>query len=76
MILADEPTQGMSPSVAARTYTLLAGTGACVVLAEQRLPSALRAGRAAVVHALRRGAVVFSGEPGEVSPARPRDAPE
>ncbi|MEU8956740.1 ATP-binding cassette domain-containing protein [Streptomyces sp. NPDC048518] len=78
VILADEPTQGMAPSVAARTYQLLAGTGACVVLAEQRLPSALRAGagRAAVVHALRRGAVVFSGEPGEVSPARPRDAPE
>ncbi|MEU1121617.1 MULTISPECIES: ATP-binding cassette domain-containing protein [unclassified Streptomyces] len=78
VILADEPTQGMAPSVAARTYALLAGTGACVVLAEQRLPSALRAGagRAAVVHELRRGAVVFSGEPGEVSPARPRDAPE
>ncbi|MFD4630362.1 ATP-binding cassette domain-containing protein [Streptomyces sp. NPDC058284] len=68
VILADEPTQGMSPAVASRTYALLAGSAACVVLAEQRLPPALRAGagRTAVVHELRRGAVVFSGEPEEL----------
>ncbi|MCF3121605.1 ATP-binding cassette domain-containing protein [Streptomyces arenae] len=75
VVLVDEPTQGMSPTVAARTYALLrevAADGACVAMAEQRLPPALRggAGRATVVHELRRGAVVFSGEPGEISSAR------
>jgi branched-chain amino acid transport system ATP-binding protein len=35
-----------------------------VVVAEQRLPEALRP-VTAVVHELRRGSVVFSGEPGE-----------
>lgn len=87
VILIDEPTQGMSPQVAARTYALLTtlttltavpALPACVVLAEQRLPPALRAsaGRAAgaaavvvVVHELRRGAVVFSGEAAELSPS-------
>ncbi|MYY81310.1 MULTISPECIES: ATP-binding cassette domain-containing protein [unclassified Streptomyces] len=85
VILLDEPTLGMSPAVAARTYALLWGLDACVVLAEQRLPPGLRegAGRAAVVHELRRGAVAFSGEPkefgggpGEFSPARSPNAPE
>ncbi|WP_405580050.1 ATP-binding cassette domain-containing protein [Streptomyces sp. NBC_01092] len=64
VVLVDEPAQGMSPTVAARTYELLAGLDACVIVAEQRLPPVLR-GRAAVVHELRRGAVVFSGEAGE-----------
>lgn len=64
VVLVDEPAQGMSPPVAARTYELLSGLDACVVVAEQRLPPGLR-GRAAVVHELRRGAVVFSGEAGE-----------
>ncbi|WAL94652.1 ATP-binding cassette domain-containing protein [Streptomyces sp. Je 1-369] len=83
VILVDEPTQGMSPAVAARTYALLEDLDACVVLAEQRLPPGLRegAGRTAVVHELRRGAVVFSGEPGELracpwTPARSQYAPE
>ncbi|MFE0173873.1 ATP-binding cassette domain-containing protein [Streptomyces sp. NPDC059002] len=73
-VLVDEPTQGMSPVTAARTYELLDALDACVIVAEQRLPPALRPGggtrRTAVVHELRRGAVVFSGEPGELSPAR------
>ncbi|MEV1022721.1 ATP-binding cassette domain-containing protein [Streptomyces sp. NPDC050264] len=73
VVLVDEPAQGMSPGVAARTYALLRGLDACVVLAEQRLPPGLRTagpGEAAVlVHELRRGAVVFSGEAGEVRPA-------
>ncbi|KUL72631.1 MULTISPECIES: ABC transporter ATP-binding protein [unclassified Streptomyces] len=64
VVLVDEPAQGMAPAVAARTYDLLAGLDACVVVAEQRLPPALRE-RAAVVHVLRRGAVVFSGETAE-----------
>ncbi|MER5435943.1 ATP-binding cassette domain-containing protein [Streptomyces sp. NPDC002588] len=64
VVLVDEPTQGMSPPVAARTYALLASLGACVVLAEQRLPPALR-GRGALVYELRRGAVVFGGEADE-----------
>ncbi|MEV2254032.1 ATP-binding cassette domain-containing protein [Streptomyces sp. NPDC050147] len=72
VILIDEPTQGMSPAVTSRTYDLLVGlsTHACVLIAEQRLPPGLRghAGRTAVVvHELRRGEVVFSGEASELS---------
>ncbi|MFD3620710.1 ATP-binding cassette domain-containing protein [Streptomyces sp. NPDC058676] len=64
VVLVDEPAQGMSPTVAARTYALLASLDACVVVAEQRLPPVLH-GRTAVVYELRRGAVSFSGEAGE-----------
>ncbi|GAA1942586.1 ABC transporter ATP-binding protein [Streptomyces durmitorensis] len=80
VILIDEPTQGMSPAVASRTYDLLVGLSAraCVLTAEQRLPPGLRehASRTAVVvHELRRGAVVFSGEATELNrrwrPCRP-----
>ncbi|MFD9906238.1 ATP-binding cassette domain-containing protein [Streptomyces sp. NPDC059063] len=67
VVLVDEPAQGMSPAVARRTYDLLKGLHACVVVAEQRLPPGLRerGGRAVVVHELRRGEVVFSGEAAE-----------
>ncbi|KUN20740.1 ABC transporter [Streptomyces antibioticus] len=81
VLLVDEPTQGMSPTVAARTYALLAGLDACVVVAEQRLPPALRDGTAAhapvLAYELRRGAVVFSGEAVEREPGRgaPRTRP-
>ncbi|MGW7404642.1 ABC transporter ATP-binding protein [Streptomyces sp. NPDC054833] len=64
VLLVDEPAQGMSPAVAARTYELLSALDACVVVAEQRLPPVLR-GRPAFVYELRRGAVVFGGEAGE-----------
>lgn len=64
-LLVDEPTQGMSPAVATRTYEVLAALDACVVVAEQRLPPALR-DRPALVYELRRGAVVFGGEAGEL----------
>ncbi|KOU65597.1 ABC transporter [Streptomyces sp. MMG1533] len=80
VVLVDEPSQGMSPTVAARTYTLLASLDACVVVAEQRLPPVLH-GRAAVVYELRRGAVLFSGEAGELrrgeaaARTRPRSGP-
>ncbi|MDI3388839.1 ATP-binding cassette domain-containing protein [Streptomyces sp. B-S-A8] len=68
VLLLDEPAQGMSPTVAARTYALLAALPATVLLAEQSLPAALRsAPRAVVVHELRRGTVVFSGEAAEVA---------
>jgi branched-chain amino acid transport system ATP-binding protein len=68
VVLVDEPAQGMSPAVAARTYELLDGLDACVVVAEQRLPPGLRerAGRTTYVHELSRGAVAFSGEAAEV----------
>lgn len=66
VVLVDEPAQGMSPSVAARTYELLGALDACVVIAEQRLPPALR-DRRAIVYELRRGAVVFAGEAGELT---------
>ncbi|MGP3953980.1 ABC transporter ATP-binding protein [Streptomyces sp. 7N604] len=68
LVLLDEPSQGMSPETAARTYALLgeaAAGGRTVVVAEQSLPPALRT-EASVVHVLRRGAVVFSGEPQEL----------
>ncbi|MEW2574270.1 ATP-binding cassette domain-containing protein [Streptomyces sp. NPDC047070] len=65
VVLVDEPAQGMSPTVAARTYELLLGLDACVVVAEQRLPPALCAGTTTIVYELRRGAVVFSGEASE-----------
>lgn len=67
VVLVDEPTQGMSPTVGARTYDLLSDLHACVVVAEQRLPPALH-GRTALVYELRRGAVVFSGEVAELDP--------
>jgi branched-chain amino acid transport system ATP-binding protein len=68
VVLVDEPAQGMSPAVAARTSELLGGLDACVVVAEQRLPPGLRerAGRTTYVHELSRGAVAFSGEAAEV----------
>ncbi|MEV4685034.1 ATP-binding cassette domain-containing protein [Streptomyces kurssanovii] len=73
VVLLDEPAQGMAPAVAARTYRLLRGLDAAVVVAEQRLPQALAQGPGApvVVHELRRGSLVFSGEPGELTPAGP-----
>ncbi|GHA59589.1 ABC transporter ATP-binding protein [Streptomyces tauricus] len=66
VVLVDEPAQGMSPAVAARTYGLLRGLDACVVVAEQRLPPGLCAGTT-IVYELRRGAVVFSGEATETA---------
>lgn len=70
VVLVDEPAQGMAPTVAARTYELLGGLDACVIVAEQRLPPGL-SGRAAVVYELRRGEVVFSGEASEAAAADP-----
>ncbi|MFF3486990.1 ATP-binding cassette domain-containing protein [Streptomyces sp. NPDC002701] len=61
VILVDEPAQGMSPTVAARTYEVLSGLGAGVIVAEQRLPPGLRS-RTTIVYELRRGAVVSAGE--------------
>ncbi|NGO12460.1 ATP-binding cassette domain-containing protein [Streptomyces sp. HC44] len=72
VVLVDEPAQGMSPTVAARTYELLGELDACVVLAEQRLPPGLH-GRAAVVYELRRGEIVFSGEATEPAVADPSE---
>lgn len=71
VVLLDEPAQGMAPAVADRAHRLLKELDAAVVVAEQRLPQALSQGPGApvVVHELRRGSVVFSGEPGELDPA-------
>ncbi|MFF7259977.1 ATP-binding cassette domain-containing protein [Streptomyces sp. NPDC008159] len=65
VVLVDEPAQGMSPAVAARTYALLSGLDACVVVAEQRLPPVLREA-SALVYELRRGTVAFCGEAAEL----------
>ncbi|MFG2192466.1 hypothetical protein [Streptomyces sp. NPDC048639] len=74
--LLDEPSQGMSPATGAPTYALLgevAAGGRTVVVAEHALPPALRA-EASVVHVLRRVAVVFSAEPGEIPEESPASA--
>jgi branched-chain amino acid transport system ATP-binding protein len=66
VLLLDEPGQGLAPAVATRTYAVLARaarSGRTVVVAEQVLRGALR--DADVVHVLRHGRVVFSGEPAE-----------
>jgi branched-chain amino acid transport system ATP-binding protein len=65
-VLPPDPAQGLAPSVAARTYELLGSLDACVVVAEQRLPPALR-DRSAIVYELRRGTVVFAGEASELT---------
>jgi branched-chain amino acid transport system ATP-binding protein len=65
VVLVDEPAQGMSPAVAARTYALLRGLDACVVVAEQRLPPTLREA-STLVYELRRGTVAFCGEAAEL----------
>jgi branched-chain amino acid transport system ATP-binding protein len=69
LVLLDEPGLGLSPAAAARTYEVLAALCAegtrTVVVAEQRLPAALRP-VTAVVYELRRGVVAFGGEPGEL----------
>ncbi|MER5442170.1 ATP-binding cassette domain-containing protein [Streptomyces sp. NPDC002790] len=70
VVLVDEPTQGMAPPVATRTYALLRELDACVVLAEQRLPPGLR-GTPVFVYELRRGTVVFRGEATELPPNLP-----
>ncbi|MCL6673506.1 ATP-binding cassette domain-containing protein [Streptomyces panaciradicis] len=72
VVLVDEPAQGMSPPVAARTYELLGGLDACVVVAEQRLPPALEGRGAVFVYELRRGAVVFGGQAAELGRGTPR----
>ncbi|MEV2202958.1 ATP-binding cassette domain-containing protein [Streptomyces fradiae] len=72
VVLVDEPALGMSPAVAARTYTLLGALcarGTALVTAEQRLPGGLP--RGTLVHELRRGSVVFSGEAAEAAVRRP-----
>ncbi|GAB2830561.1 ATP-binding cassette domain-containing protein [Streptomyces daliensis] len=72
VLLLDEPTSGMSPAHAARTYALLAAAtreGRTVVVAETALSAPL-ADVTCVVHELRRGTVAFSGEPAE--PGAPR----
>ncbi|MFF5921554.1 ATP-binding cassette domain-containing protein [Streptomyces flavochromogenes] len=64
VVLVDEPSLGLAPPVAARTYRGLAALavegGAAVVLAEQRVPDGLPPGT--LVHELRRGSLAFSGE--------------
>ncbi|MGW5423392.1 ATP-binding cassette domain-containing protein [Streptomyces sp. NPDC003943] len=65
VVLVDEPSLGLSTTVASRTYGLLAAlTGpparAAVVLAEQRLPPGLPPG--SVAYELSRGSLVSGGE--------------
>ncbi|MGW4162349.1 ATP-binding cassette domain-containing protein [Streptomyces sp. NPDC004788] len=65
VVLVDEPSLGLSTTVASRTYELLAAlTGpparAAVVLAEQRVPPGLPPG--SVAYELSRGTLVSGGE--------------
>ncbi|MER7520592.1 ATP-binding cassette domain-containing protein [Streptomyces sp. NPDC126499] len=65
VVLVDEPSLGMAPAVASRTYGLLAALArpprsAAVVLAEQRVPDGLPPG--SVVYELRRGSLAGGRE--------------
>ncbi|MFJ3902799.1 ATP-binding cassette domain-containing protein [Streptomyces sp. NPDC090025] len=70
VVLVDEPSLGLSPAVAARTYALLTALarppdgdpsgGAAVVLAEQRVPPGLPPG--AIGYELSRGTLVSARE--------------
>ena len=64
VVLVDEPAQGMSPTVAARTYDLLSGLDACVIVAEHRLPPACRRDGDRVRTAARLGRVQRRGDGG------------
>ncbi|WP_055602527.1 ATP-binding cassette domain-containing protein [Streptomyces aureus] len=68
VVLVDEPSLGLAPPVAARTYRGLAALavegGAAVVLAERRVPDGLPPGT--LVHELARGSLAFSGERAEL----------
>ncbi|MFC9328478.1 ABC transporter ATP-binding protein [Kitasatospora sp. NPDC057015] len=67
LLLLDEPDRGLAPAVATRLHARLvavAAEGRTVVVAAAAVPAALSA--AGVVHVLRRGRVVFSGEPAEL----------
>ncbi|MFD7325156.1 ATP-binding cassette domain-containing protein [Streptomyces sp. NPDC059875] len=72
VVLVDEPSLGLSPAAASRTYGLLAALarpgGAAVVLAEQRPPPGLPPGT--LLHELRRGSLAFSGEAAEFTAGR------
>ncbi|MEV5973301.1 ATP-binding cassette domain-containing protein [Streptomyces sp. NPDC051921] len=65
VVLVDEPSLGLSPAVAARTYGLLAALtrpprSAAVVLAEQRVPHGLPPG--SLAYRLSRGSLAGAGE--------------
>lgn len=66
VVLLDEPTQGMSPAVAAHTYDVLSGLDACVVVAEQRPPPVPHGASTVLVYELRRGGLAFCGEAAEL----------
>lgn len=71
LLLLDEPALGLSPAAAGHAYAVLSALvveqGRTLVMAEPRLPEAVRP-VASVVYGLRRGAVVFAGEPAEPRP--------
>ncbi|MET9955724.1 ATP-binding cassette domain-containing protein [Streptomyces sp. NPDC006339] len=65
VVLVDEPSLGMAPAVASRTYALLAALArppraAAVVLAEQRVPRGLPPG--SLAYELRRGSLAGGRE--------------
>jgi branched-chain amino acid transport system ATP-binding protein len=74
ILLADEVGAGLAPAVTARVYAALgslARNGCTVVVVDQFAGEAL--GHASIVYAMRRGAVVFAGEPAELTTERLRD---
>jgi len=67
VILLDEVSRGLSPIVVARLADIIGGlarSDRTIVMVEQYLHDALRL--ADIVYVLRRGEVVFSGEPNEL----------
>jgi branched-chain amino acid transport system ATP-binding protein len=68
VLLVDEAGAGLSGEVTARVYDALArlaATGTTVVAVDQYAEEALRHAR--IVYGMRRGSVVFAGEPAELS---------
>ena len=70
VLLADEPSLGLSATLTAQIYDVIAGvaaSGVTVVIADQHVERILAL--ASVVYRLEHGEVAFSGEPAEVTVA-------
>jgi branched-chain amino acid transport system ATP-binding protein len=70
LLLADEPSLGLSAALTEQIYDVISGvaaSGVTVVLADQHVDRILAL--AAVVYRLEHGEVAFAGEPAELAPA-------
>lgn len=73
LLLADEPSLGLSAALTNQIYEVIAGVaaaGVTVVVADQHVERILAL--ASVVYVLEHGEVAFAGEPAELAPASSR----